>query len=139
MYKYIEPEVAGELGNETILDNTTHPPLVKKLHFLFQGWLGDDFIECFPIYIVTERLFNEIETSKLTGVIFDEVKVTTSDEFKSMYPHVQLPTFIWMKVIGETNNADFSIATDLRLLISEKALDVLRKFKIADAIISDFK
>ena len=60
MYKYIEPEVAGGLGNETIIDKNYHPPIVKKLHYEFNGWLGDDILESFPCFIVSERLKNEI-------------------------------------------------------------------------------
>lgn len=47
MYKLIEPEVAGSLGKETELDSSVFPPHVKKLHYEFDGWLGDDILESF--------------------------------------------------------------------------------------------
>jgi hypothetical protein len=31
-YHSIEPEVAGGLGANTIMDRTVHPPVVTKLH-----------------------------------------------------------------------------------------------------------
>lgn len=49
MFRYIEPEVAGGLGEETQMDSTVHPPLVKKLHLEFEGWLGDDILETFGV------------------------------------------------------------------------------------------
>jgi hypothetical protein len=46
MKKYIiEPEVAGQLGNDTILNYSTKPPIIEKLNYEFEDWLGDDFIE----------------------------------------------------------------------------------------------
>ena len=56
MFHTLEPEVAGGFGEQTILDNSTHPPDVKWLHYVLDGWLGDDILESFPCYIVTERL-----------------------------------------------------------------------------------
>jgi hypothetical protein len=139
MYKYIEPEVAGELGKKTILDNHFHPPLIKKLNYEFHGWLGDDIIESFPCYIITEQLFNGIKSRELTGVTFDSVYITTSDEFKVQYPNKILPVFHWMKVSGEFGKDDFVIAKDLRLLISDKAFNLLNSFNIGNALIEEYK
>ncbi len=64
-YFYIEPEVSGELGEGTLMDTTVHPPKVEKLNYEFSSWLGDDLIESFPCYIVSERL-----AERLKKVIF---------------------------------------------------------------------
>lgn len=40
-YFYIEPEVAGGLGRNTVMNRAVHPPVVSKLHYHFDGWLGD--------------------------------------------------------------------------------------------------
>jgi hypothetical protein len=40
-YFYVEPEVAGGLGERTVMDRSTHPPVVKRLHYQLEGWLGD--------------------------------------------------------------------------------------------------
>lgn len=37
MYKVIEPEVAGELGKETEMDITVHPPIIRKLNYELNG------------------------------------------------------------------------------------------------------
>jgi len=47
MFKYIEPEVACGLGEKTQMDSSVHPPIVSKLHFVFEDWLGDDIIKPF--------------------------------------------------------------------------------------------
>ena len=92
-YKYIEPEVAGGFGTETVLNANVHPPVVERLHYEFQGWLGDDLLESFPCFIVTEQLANEISFQKLTGIFFDDVKITTSELFSELYPEKSFLNF----------------------------------------------
>ena len=61
MYYFIEPEVAGGWGGNTIADTSVHPPKISKLHYQFDGWLGDDLLESFPCFIVSESLKHESE------------------------------------------------------------------------------
>lgn len=93
MYKLIETEVAGGLGEQIQMDNSFFPPLIKNLHYEFEGWLGDDILESFPCYIVTERLRDGIELGKLTGVSFDKVFISKSETFLELYPDRELPNF----------------------------------------------
>ena len=139
MYKYIEPEVAGGLGNETIIDKNYHPPIVKKLHYEFNGWLGDDILESFPCFIVSERLKNEIIKKNLKGIVFEYVKITKSEEFIYLYPKTELPNFYWAIINGKFGTDDFIIANDYRLAINEKALQVLNLFNLKNAILEDYK
>lgn len=138
MYKYLEPEVAGEIGTDTILDNSVHPPIVTFLHFHFTGWLGDDILETFPCFIMSERLKNSIEEKKLKGISFDFVKVTKSDDFVMTSINEHLPTFYWAKMNGSFGIDDFVIAKDFRLLVSDKAYEVICEFNITNALIEDY-
>ncbi|MGH7418144.1 MAG: hypothetical protein ACREKB_10245 [Candidatus Rokuibacteriota bacterium] len=38
-YWILEPEVAGEIGEGTVLEPCTHPPVGHRLHYEFRGWL----------------------------------------------------------------------------------------------------
>lgn len=51
----LEPEVAGGWGGDgTVVDREFHPPIVSRLVYEFDGWLGDDLVTTFPpVYIVT--------------------------------------------------------------------------------------
>jgi hypothetical protein len=137
-YKYIEPEVSGELGDKTVLDNAIFPPKIKDLHYEFCGWLGSDIIESFPVYIVTDRLKIAIEKTKLSGVIFSDLTVTTSNLFKEMHPNIELPEFYWMQISGIAGNNDFGMSKDNRLVISSDVIDLLKQFNISDAVIEDY-
>ncbi|MBV7530989.1 hypothetical protein [Chitinophaga sp. sic0106] len=56
-------EVSGELGEGTKIENSTHPPIVNYLHFIFNGWLGNELIECFHCYLVTDTLQQHLHDS----------------------------------------------------------------------------
>lgn len=133
-YFVVEPEVAGGWGDNTVFTLTPgQPVVVHKLHYQLDGWLGDELLESTPCFIVTERLAHEIERAGLTGVTFDEVEVTTSDEFKDLYPHLQLPKFVWLKVHGQPAKDDFGIAPGLLLAVSERALELLKRIGFSHA------
>ena len=133
-YHVVEPEVAGGWGKNTVFIHTPgKPTVVHKLHYQFDGWLGDELLESTPCYIVTERLAHEIKRAQLTGVGFDEVEVTTSDQFRELYPNRQLPKFIWLKIEGKPGKDDFGIARGLRFVVSDRALELLKQVGISHA------
>lgn len=137
MYKLIEPEVAGGLGEKTQINNSYFPPLIEKLHYEFDGWLENDILESFPSYIVTESLKIGIEKDMLTGILFDDVLISKSDTFSELYPNKDLPTFFWAKINGEAFVDDFFITEKNGLAISERAYSLLKKFKIDQADIEN--
>lgn len=79
----VEPEVAGGLGKYTIMDRNTHPPIVSKLHYQFDGWLGDVLLESFPCFIVTEAAKLKLQAVGATGIRFDELKSRLPNSSKS--------------------------------------------------------
>ena len=138
-YFYLEPEVAGGFGEGSVLDTSVHPPRVERLHYEFDGWLGDDLLTSFPCYIVTDRLKNELQRSELTGYELDRVKVTKSEFFGDMHPDAPpLPRFHWLKITGRAGIDDFGMAKDHRLVVSERALRVLRYGQLSDCEIVEF-
>lgn len=142
----LEPEVAGELGENTIYDNYDDvryrgaKPEISKLHFIFSGWLGDDIIESTPCFIVTEQLKTEIEKSMLRGYEFQDVEISLSDEFIEIYPDRDIPQFKRLipkgsvVVEGETystwSGEDFNFSDKSYLVVSQRALNILKEFNM---------
>lgn len=142
----LEPEVAGELGENTVYDNfddvryTGAKPEISKLHFIFSGWLGDDIIESTPCFIVTDKLKEEIEKSKLVGYEFQDIEISLSDEFNEMYPDREIPKFKRLIpkgniiVDGEAYTSwtrdDFNFSDKSYLVVSYRALKLINKFNI---------
>ena len=126
----LSPEVAGEIGENSIVNYSVHPPIVKKLQYVLQGWLGDDLLESFPCYIVNERLKTLISDNKLTGCRFDKVDIQPSEQFIQLYPNRNLPEFAWIIVNGKPHSDDFGISEDYHLIVSGKALKVLKQAQV---------
>lgn len=131
----IRPEVSGELGPLTEMDTSTHPPAVTRLNYEFSGWMGDDIVETFPAYIVTATLAEAIGTSRLSGVRIDDVIVTKNPQFEEFFPDIalSLPHWYWLRPVGDPHESDFWQDEAGRLVVSESALSVLRRFHISNA------
>jgi hypothetical protein len=138
-YFYVEPEVAGGLGENTVMNSNVHPPLISRLHYHFDGWLGDVLLESFPSFIVTEVAKQKLQSAAVTGAKFDEVEVTTSEQFQELYPNRPLPKFVWLRVEGKPGRDDFGMAEDGRLVVSEKVLEALQDLGISHALVTEFR
>lgn len=121
------------------MDRSTHPPKVERLHYVFSGWLGDVLLESFPSFIVTNAAQAAVQAQGLSGVQFGAVEVTKSEEFDEQSRVRKLPDFRWLKVSGKAGADDFGIGSDHRLVVSERALDVLKPFGLAHALIEDYR
>ncbi|MHC8319084.1 hypothetical protein [Pseudomonas sp. LB3P31] len=133
MFYYIEPEIAGGFGKDTIMDASIHPPVVKNLEYRFEGWLGDELLETFPCFILTERLARRIIALRFTGFSLDSVIVSKSVSFEEMEPSTILPLFYWLKVDGKAGVSDFGVANDHRLVVSDRVVGVLNGHHIQNA------
>ena len=138
----LEPEVAGEIGENTVYDNRylSSDKQISKLHFEFFGWLGDDIIESTPCFLVSEKLKQKIEESDLTGYKFQNAEISFSDEFNEIYPNRKIPVFYRLIPEGkvaikenhftEWTGEDFLVSEKSYLVVTEKAYDVIKKFNI---------
>jgi hypothetical protein len=135
---FVEPEVAGGLGDHTKMDTSVHPPVVHSLHFEFEGWLGDALLESFPAFLLTEDAGQKLVQAGLTGLEFASVQITKSEQFEDLYPARTLPSFVWLKPSGALAIDDFSCAQDGRLVVSERALKILESVGISHASVEPF-
>jgi hypothetical protein len=134
-YWIIEPEVAGGLGKGTKMNSSVHPPIVSHLHYEFDDWLGDDLVESFPCFIVTDRLGRALEKSDLTGWRLKKVLVTTSAEFRELHPALKLPEFHWLVVEGAPGS-DFWVDANNQLELTDRAWEFLQQFNVRHASVS---
>jgi hypothetical protein len=137
-YFYVDPEVAGGLGKNTVLDNSVHPPIVRKLHYQFDGWLGDILLESFPIFIITDNAIKELQSEGMAGLRSEDLETTVSQQFRELYPQRLLPRFVWLQVIGRPGHDDFGTDSSGRLVVSEAALQTLNRLGIKNAEVADY-
>ncbi|MEE4371635.1 hypothetical protein V2K69_14345 [Pseudomonas alliivorans] len=138
MHYYIEPEVAGGLGETSIIDTSCHPPKITRLEYKFEGWLGDDLLEGFPCFIVTKRLADAISKKRLSGFCLKPLKISKSENFLELYPDLKLPDFKWLEIVGSAGVDDLGLAENHILVVSELALNVFKELKINQAELKAF-
>ncbi len=121
-YIVVEPEVAGGMGEGTLLDQTTHPPIVTNLHYRFDGWLGDALLTTFPCYIATALSADHLVRALMTGFKVDPVQISKSEKFKESPPGRNLPPFVWLRIWGIAGVNDLGLLADNTLVLSQDAL-----------------
>jgi hypothetical protein len=137
-YFYVNPEVAGGLGKNTVLDNSVHPPIVRKLHYQFDGWLGDVLLESFPIFIIADSAMRQLQSEGMAGLRAEDLETTVSQQFQELHPQRHLPRFVWLQVIGKPGRDDFATDSNGRLVVSETALEKLNRLGIKNAEVADY-
>jgi hypothetical protein len=138
-YFQLKPEVAGGFGQDTVIDRSGRFPEVKRLHYVFEDWFGDDMVASFPCLIITDRLKDLLRKADLTGYKLDHVTVSKSDLYQDIHPNgAPLPRFHWFKVIGRAGIDDFGLAPNHRLVVSERALRILQSGQLSDCLIEAY-
>ncbi|MBH0156687.1 hypothetical protein IHV10_09940 [Fictibacillus sp. 5RED26] len=143
---FLEPEVSGGHGEKTVYG--TEQDIAKKgvngkvefLHYEFEGWLGDDILESTPAFIISYTLEAALEKSEFEDYELEKCLITTSDEFKELYPDRELPAFSrfiplgTIEVEGEHfknwSGHHFCLSSKGELIVTQKALDFFGKFSI---------
>jgi hypothetical protein len=134
----VEPEVAGTaFGPNTIADVSRHPPLVTRLNYEFEGWLGDALVTSFPCFILTEEAVGEFNQLGLTGFATAPVEVSKGGQFDELQPGEELPKFAWLQVTGRPGVDDLGLGRDNVLVVSDRALNVLKRHGLSYADVSD--
>lgn len=126
MKKYFEvdPEVPGYPSEKSETAGDGYPLHYKSLHFVFQGWMGDQIVTSWPIYLVTSSLAEAFKAENLSGFEIDSVKVEKDPRFVESEPDIILPPFVWFKVNGVCGESDFFL-DEGALVISEDALRIV--------------
>lgn len=134
----VEPEVAGGLGENTVLAQGRHPPIVERLHYAFDGWLGDVLLETYPAFIVTEEARRALVQGGVSGARFEAVEVSLSDRFLESNPGVTLPPFVRLCPEGVGGRDDVATDAGGRLILSRRALDILEPLGLSQALVGPF-
>jgi len=137
-FSFVEPEVAGGWGTNTIADRSTVPVTVKHLHYEFDGWLGDVLLESTPCFVVTDEAEAAIRKADLSGASFEAMEATASNTFQDIHGDRALPRFQRLTPLGAPGVDDFALAADLRLVLSEKAIGVLQELGLNHAELSPY-
>lgn len=142
----ISPQCAGTTGDDTICEDwSARPVVLHKLQFELELWPEDDLIEAtIQGYAGTRRLADAIKLAGLTGIEFDQLDMIKYDQFwlwEDEHKGEIIPEYLWFKFPGKPGINDFGqipLPVVMELTISERALAVLKQFKIENCRIKDF-
>jgi len=140
----IEPEVPGDWNpHHSTVDRSVWPPHILTLQFDFDVFPRSDLITSFPCFLVTARLQQALEKEAFVGIDFDFAYLSKSYKYRELeatgvLPH-ELPHFSWLKVDGVAGKDDFGLTHNASLVVSTKALELLRKFNLTDCDIIPYE
>lgn len=124
---FFRPEEAGRPGGSPADSVVCH----------FDSWLGDDFVSAHPVFLVTTRLKNALQGILDAGT-FTATRARTrrSRFFLSHHPGCRLPPFWSLHVEGTAGRDHMGVTADHSLVVSQRVLDVLVRFRVPRAVIT---
>ncbi len=130
---WLRAAVDGDLGDGVDYDITRDPQLIGELAYEFEDWTGDDIVQCAGYWLVSDQLASALQESDLTGWELDTVRVTTSDVYDQLHPDgLQMPLWHRLLPVG-TPLDDITLLGRVYLCVSDRALELFRRFSIRHA------
>ncbi|PQO27692.1 hypothetical protein [Blastopirellula marina] len=129
MFCVFEPEFAGPLGPRTIMNPSVHPPQVSSLHIEFdlEAWQGDELLEAYPCFLVTENLRRVIERAATGRFEFDTLRETRVAPSRKLKPFRPLPKLWWIKVTGQAGQDDIGLSANHCLVVDEHVVFEMKR------------
>ena len=97
--------------------------------------------------MVLAQMKNAIEESDLKGYEFQNVEISVGEDFEEMYPDIILPCFYRLIPLGNVcvqdekcsnpEGMDFCITEKSYLVLSERAMNVVKDFQIENAEVTE--
>jgi len=128
----LDPEVAGELGEGTVLDSSTHPPALSHLDFTLDYPDADELIQSFPVFLISERLGSRLQAAGLTGFTLTGARVRPSDNYLAVHGDAPHPHYLWMQVAGVAGEADCWLDDSLMVCVSDRMMTILEAVGLSD-------
>lgn len=126
----LSPEVPGRPGPRMQLDWGSRPPRATHAHLEFDGWLGDDLVAVYPVFLVTQRAADALTRLQATGFELGDVEVTATPELEEVHPGLKLPPFRLLRVQGKAGQDDLGLTEDVRLVVSARVLEALQRLHL---------
>ncbi len=128
-YFLLRPDVPASFAPGAVFDRSSGSLTVVKAVLLWEGSLGGDIFKLSPIFFVTTRLASALEASELTGFeVQERLEVLPSETFIQLVNLEGAPVLFRLEISG--GKADDMFLFNGKLVVSQKALDLLTRFSI---------
>ena len=125
----LEPLVAGQLGERTELDSSTHPPGVRYVDYVLDLPTEEDLIESFPVFLVSEELAGALTAANLTGFRLEDAEVRKSDQYALWRGDLPHKRYRWLR-FDSSGAADCWLDERHRLCVSNRMYAVISSHRI---------
>jgi len=133
----LDPQVAGELGEGTLLDSSTHPPIVSRVDYVLDLPQADEFIQSFPVFLVSDGLGARLQAGGLTGFTLAEASVRPSENYLALYGEAPHRQYLWMNVTGSPGQADTWLDASFQVCVSDRMLAILEASELSDCLVEE--
>jgi hypothetical protein len=128
----VEPLVAGQLGDGTVMDTSTHPPVVSALEYELDGPTDEDVIESFPVFLVSEEMADRLLRADLRGFDLADASVVPSRAYLEMYGDVPHKHYRWLRPSPDPS-PDSWVDEKYRLNVSPRMMRIMEQGNIRNA------
>ena len=130
MFYSLIPQTCGEFGRKTLYagELTDIPPVIYRLHAEFNIYPNDQLIAISNQFVCTANLAEKLQRTqpRLSGLQIHELNVTTTLDFRRNNSGKELSEMRWLKIVGKAGVEDFGMSADYKLVVSDKALSVIK-------------
>lgn len=130
MYHKISPIVPGDMAADADVDTASIPPVIRKASVVFKTIVLCDLMEIYPFYIVSDQLRDLISSHDLSGISWTNLTIKRAGKVVMGYSN--------MIILGKYNGDDFALGSNNLLIVSDRALSVIRELDLGDCEISDY-
>lgn len=123
----LPPQVAGEIGDKTVIDTTQVPEVTEWVEYVLDSPENDDIISSVSTYLISEELCARLNSD------FAEIEFQTRDAdvswgyiYKEMYGEEQHKRFLQL-LPNRDPKGDFWMNKGGELVVSDRAWEALRK------------
>ena len=128
-YIKIEPEVIVGLGDRSDIDFSSKFAKINHLHISLEDWLGDDLVECYPAFFVTNDLKIGMEKEHFTGFEIKSFELTFDEGYEDNSTIDIKPNFWWLEVTYQKGD-DIYIDENKVLNVTESLYQFLQKYNL---------
>jgi hypothetical protein len=125
--RVLEPLAGGELGPDTVLDRSTHPPGLNRAQFVLDTPTTADLMESYPVYLVSEELAALLDAASLSGFHFDDAEVFPGENYLEDFGDAPHKQYRWLRPEPDVPDADVWITADFRLGVSARMWHTLQQ------------
>ncbi len=133
----LDPHVAGELGEGTVVDASASPPRVDFVDYVLDAPDPDDLIQAFPVILVSESVAERMLNAHLRGFEFGDATIRGGDNYQALGGQASPQPFKRLHVNGRGHLDDCWLTGDYRLCVSDNMMDVLRSARLSFCLIEE--